>query len=434
MPLVAIVGRPNVGKSTFFNRLTEERQAIVHDEPGVTRDRVYGHVEWGGRVFSIVDTGGFVSNSEDRFEAAIREQVHLAIEEADIILFVNDVTTGVTKMDQEMAGVLRKSDRPVFVIANKADNNERRWAANDLYELGFADVFAVSAINGMGTGDMLDALVAVLPAEVPIDEDDTRTRIAMIGRPNVGKSSITNTLLGTERSIVTEISGTTRDSIDSVMKYHGEELVLVDTVGLRKRARISENVEFYSHLRTERAIESCDVAVLLLDAVEGLEAQDIRVLAQAEQMKKGLVLAINKWDLVEKDTNTALEYETMIRERLKTLSYVPILTISAVTKQRVYKLLDKVLEVVEQRKKRIPTSELNEWMQQIVERHNPPLHRNQRVKLKYVTQVRTSPPVFNFFVNYPKGIKEPYQRYLENQLRRSYGFEGVPIKLVFKLK
>lgn len=433
MPLVAIVGRPNVGKSTFFNRLTEQRQAIVHDQPGVTRDRVYGHVEWGGRTFSIVDTGGFVSNSEDRFEAAIREQVYIAIEEADLILFINDVTVGVTDLDQEMASVLRKSDRPVLIVGNKADNNERRWEANSLYELGFDHVYAVSAINGMGTGDLLDAVVAQLPAgEVEVEDD--RPRFAIIGRPNVGKSSLTNALLGEERSIVTEIGGTTRDSVDAVLKYHGQEIVLVDTAGLRKRAKIKENVEFYSYLRTQRAIESCTTAVLLLDARDGLEAQDIKVLTQAESLKKGLVVAINKWDLIEKETNTALEYENLIRERLQTLDYIPIITISAVTKQRLYKLIDKALEVEAERHKRIPTSELNEWIGPVIARHNPPLYRNQRVKIKYVTQVRSAPPVFQFFTNHPKGIREAYRRYIENQLRREYGFEGVPLKLVFKKK
>ena len=433
MPLVAIVGRPNVGKSTFFNRLTEQRQAIVHDQPGVTRDRVYGHVEWGGRTFSIVDTGGFVSNSEDRFEAAIREQVYIAIEEADLILFINDVTVGVTDLDQEMASVLRKSDRPVLIVGNKADNNERRWEANSLYELGFDHVYAVSSINGMGTGDLLDAVVAQLPAgEVEVKDD--RPRFAIIGRPNVGKSSLTNALLGEERSIVTEIGGTTRDSVDAVLKYHGQEIVLVDTAGLRKRAKIKENVEFYSYLRTQRAIESCTTAVLLLDARDGLEAQDIKVLTQAESLKKGLVVAINKWDLIEKETNTALEYENLIRERLQTLDYVPIITISAVTKQRLYKLIDKALEVEAERHKRIPTSELNEWIGPVIARHNPPLYRNQRVKIKYVTQVRSAPPVFQFFTNHPKGIREAYRRYIENQLRREYGFEGVPLKLVFKKK
>lgn len=433
MPLVAIVGRPNVGKSTFFNRLTEERQSIVHDEPGVTRDRIYGHVEWGGRVFSIVDTGGFVPNSADRFEAAIREQVHLAIEEADLILFINDVTTGVTDLDQEMASVLRKSDRPVLVVGNKADNEERRWDAHALYELGFDHVYALSSINGMGTGDLLDAVVKLLPESPPESQDD-RTRIAIIGRPNVGKSSLTNALLGKERSIVTEISGTTRDSVDSVLKYHGREVVLVDTAGLRKRAKVKENVEFYAYLRTERAIETCDVAVLLLDATEPLESQDIKVLTQAERMKKGLVVAINKWDLIEKNTNSVLEYEAMVKDRLRTLDYVPVITISAFTKQRVHKLLDKVLHVESERHKRISTSDLNEFLATVLERHAPPLYRNQRVKIKYVTQVRTAPPVFNFFTNYAKGVAESYQRYLENQLRIWYSFEGVPIKMVFKQK
>ncbi len=433
MPLVAIVGRPNVGKSTIFNRLTEERRSIVHDEPGVTRDRVYGEVVWGGRAFSIVDTGGFVSGSEDRFEAAIREQVHLAIEEADLILFINDVTVGVTDLDLEMANLLRRSDRPVLVVANKADNEERRWAANDLYQLGFDDIYPISAINGMGTGDLLDDVIKHLP-EGPPEEEDDRPRFAIIGRPNVGKSSLTNVLLGEERSIVTEISGTTRDSIDAVMKVDGQEIVLVDTAGLRKRAKVRENVEFYSALRTERAIESCTTAILLIDAVEGLESQDIKVLKRAEILKKGLVLGINKWDLVEKETNTARDYVASIRERLQTLDFIPIVTISAMTKQRVRKLLDQVLEVDAERHKRIPTAKLNEWLKEALTRHHPPMYRNQRIKINYVTQVRSAPPVFQFFTNQPKGVREGYRRYLENRLRESFGFEGVPVKLVFKQK
>ncbi len=434
MSLVAIVGRPNVGKSTFFNRLTESRHAIVHDEPGVTRDRVYGEAIWNGRTFEVVDTGGFVPRSADRFEAAIREQVRLAIEEADLILFVVDVTTGITDLDEEMADLLRKTDKPVLVLANKADNEQRRWEASVFYQLGLGDVYPISAINGSGTGDLLDAVVAALPPETKTEEEDDRTRIALIGRPNVGKSSLTNALLGRDRSIVTEISGTTRDAVDAAFKYHGEELVLVDTAGLRKRARIRENVEFYAHLRTERAIQSCDVAVLLLDATQGLEAQDIRVLREAEQMKKGLVVAINKWDLVEKDTHTARQFEKMVHERLKTLDYVSIVTISAVTKQRIFKLLDTVLEVAQERKRRVPTSELNEVIQTVIARHHPPTYRNQYVKIKYATQVRTDPPVFSFFCNYPQGIREAYRRYLENQLRAAFGFKGVPLTLVFKRK
>ncbi|MDE2997311.1 MAG: ribosome biogenesis GTPase Der [Bacteroidota bacterium] len=433
MPLVAIVGRPNVGKSTFFNRLTEERQAIVHDEPGVTRDRVYGHVMWGGRTFSIVDTGGYVTGSDDRFEAAIREQVELAIEEADLILFVNDVMVGVTDLDMEMANILRRSDRPVLVVANKADNDERRWEANSLYQLGFDDVYAVSSVNGMGTGDLLDAVVEQLPEGEDEIEDD-RPRFAIIGRPNVGKSSLTNVLLGEERSIVTEVSGTTRDAIDAVLKVDGREIVLVDTAGLRRKARVRENVEFYSTLRTQRAIESCSTAILLIDAKEGLESQDIKVLKQAEMMKKGLVLGINKWDLIEKETNTARDYEAAIKQRLQTLDFVPVVTISAMTKQRVRKLLDRVLEVDAERHKRISTSKLNDWLAGVIARQNPPLYRNQRIKINYVTQVHAGPPVFQFFCNQPKGVREAYRRYLENRLREAFGFEGVPVKLVFKQK
>ncbi len=434
MPLVAIVGRPNVGKSTFFNRLTESRRSIVHDEPGVTRDRVYGTANWTGRDFSVVDTGGFVPRSTDRFEEAIREQVQIAIDEADALIFVVDVTTGVTDIDEEMAAVLRKSDKPVFVAANKADNEMRRWEASTFYQLGLGEVYPISSINGSGTGDLLDAVVAALPPEQVREEEEGRVRIAIIGRPNVGKSSLTNALLGEERSIVTEISGTTRDAIDSLLKYHGQEIVLVDTAGLRKRSKVEENVEFYSTLRTERAIQECDVAVLLLDATQGLEAQDIRVLKHAEEMKKGLVVAVNKWDLVEKETNTARDYQRSIHERLKTLDYVPVLFISAVTKQRISRVLDTALQIAENRRKRIPTAQLNEVMQEAIQRHRPPSYRGQLVRIKYVTQIREAPPVFAFFCNQPKGVGEAYERYLENQIREAFDFTGVPLTLVFKQK
>lgn len=434
MSLVAIVGRPNVGKSTLFNRLTEERRSIVHDEPGVTRDRVYGHMDWGGRTMPLVDTGGFVPGSADRFEAAIREQVHLAILEAGLILFVVDVTTGITDLDAEMASILRRSDRPVILVVNKADNDERRWGAGEFYALGFQDVYALSSINGMGTGDLLDRVIERLPPD-PESEPDARPRIAIIGRPNVGKSSLTNALLGSERSIVTEISGTTRDSVDTELDYGDQKMVLVDTAGLRRKARIRENVEFYSWLRTERAIETCDVAVLLIDAVEGLEAQDIRVLASAERMKKGLVIGINKWDLYpDKETNSVRDYERLVRERLKTLSYVPIITLSAATHQRIYKVLDAALGVISRRRTRVSTSQLNDVLGPALERHHPPSYRGHYVKIKYVTQVRADPPVFNFFCNYPKGIGDAYKRYLENQIRAAFDFEGVPLTLVFKAK
>lgn len=433
MPLVAIVGRPNVGKSTFFNRLTETRDSIVDDQPGVTRDRVYGRVEWGGRGFSIVDTGGFVAASTDRFEAAIREQVAIAIDEADLILLLVDVTTGITDLDQDVALMLRRSDKPVLVVANKADNEQRRWQAADFWQLAVGDVFALSSINGIGTGDLLDAVVAALPAEPPSDAD-TRLRVAIIGRPNVGKSSLTNAWLGKERSIVTEVAGTTRDSVDSVMKYHGRDIVLVDTAGLRKRARIQENIEFYAFLRTERAIEECDVAVLLIDATGGLEAQDIKVLKKAEEMRKGLVIGVNKWDLIEKETNTVRDFEAAIHERLATLDYVPIVTLSATSKQRIAKLLEATLTVAENRTRRISTSQLNDVMLPAIDAHKPPPYRDQLVKIKYVTQTRIEPPVFVFFANHPAGLKDPYRRYLERKLRDSFEFSGVPITISFRKK
>ena len=433
MSLVAIVGRPNVGKSTFFNRLTESRQSIVHDEPGVTRDRVYGTALWNGVGFDVVDTGGFVPRSADRFEEATREQAEIAMREANAILLVTDVKTGVTDFDQELAALLRRGETPVFVVANKADSEARRWEASAFYSLGLGEVYPVSSINGTGTGNLLDDVVAALP-QAPEQEEDDRLRIAVIGRPNVGKSSLTNALLGVDRSIVTEVAGTTRDAIDSVVKYHGQELVLVDTAGLRRRSRVRENVEFYSLLRTERAIEECDVAVLLLDATQGLEAQDIRVLKDAEGAGKGLLIAINKWDLVEKDTHTAREYTALIRDRLKTLDYVPVLFISALTKQRISKVLDAALEVAGRRRRRVTTSKLNDVVQEALARHQPPSYRGQPVRIKYATQVRTGPPVFAFFCNHPKGVGESYRRYLENQIRAAFDFEGVPLRLVFKQK
>ncbi len=434
MPLVAIVGRPNVGKSTLFNRLIEARRAIVHDEPGVTRDRVYGTVEWTGARFSIVDTGGFVPNSAEAFEAAIREQVQIAIEEADAILLVVDVTTGITDLDDDLARLLRKTNKPVFTVANKADNAERRWQAGDFYQLGLGEVYAVSAVNGIGTGELLDDLVASLPTEVAGAEADERLRVAIIGKPNVGKSSLANAILGFPRAIVTEISGTTRDAVHSMVDFEGKDVVLIDTAGLRKKSRVKENVEFYSALRTQRAIEECDIAVLLLDAIEGLQAQDIRVLKQAEELRKGLIIAVNKWDLVDKETNTARDYQKYIYDRLPMLDYVPILFVSAITRKRVYNVLKTAVEIEQQRRRRIATSKLNEVMQKAIAQHHPPAYRNQFVQIKYVTQVRENPPVFAFFCNHPSGVKESYRRYLENKLREAFGFVGVPLTLVFKSK
>ncbi|MEL6614386.1 MAG: ribosome biogenesis GTPase Der [Bacteroidota bacterium] len=434
MPLVAIVGRPNVGKSTLFNRLTEQRQAIVHDESGVTRDRIYGDVEWNGRTFDLVDTGGLVPRSAERFEAAIREQVLLTLEEADVILFVVDVETGVTDLDQEVAQVLRRAEQPVIVVGNKADNDLRRMEAAELWSLGLGEVYALSAINGSGTGDFLDAVVEALPDEPDAPEADAAPRIAFIGRPNVGKSSLTNRLVGRQRSIVTEIAGTTRDSVDARIEHDGREVVLVDTAGLRRKARVKENVEFYSMLRTERAIQTCDVAVLLVDAERGFESQDAKVLREAADMKKGLVVVVNKWDLVEKETNTARDFERAAKERLGTLDFVPFLFISALTGQRADRVLNLALEVHDRRQARIPTATLNEVVERAVRGQYPPSWRGNYVQIKYATQVRESPPVLAFFSNHPQGIKESYSRYLENQIRAAFDFEGVPLTLVYKQK
>jgi len=432
--LVAVVGRPNVGKSTLFNRLTEERQAIVHDEPGVTRDRIYGQVEWTGHEFDLVDTGGLVPRSEERFEAAIREQVLITLEEADAILFVVDCTTGITNLDEEIAARLRKARQPVFVVANKADNDARRLDAAEFYSLGLENVFAISSINGSGTGDLLDAVVAALPEEPIVEEEDEAPRIAFIGRPNVGKSSLTNRLLGEQRSIVTEVAGTTRDSIDARTTVNGREVVLVDTAGLRKRARVQENVEFYSLLRTERAIQRCDVAVLLLDGSLGLEMQDARVLRQAEDLNKGLLIVVNKWDLVPKETNTARDWVKSIRDRLGLMAYVPIEFVSALTGQRAHRVIEAALKVHDERLKKVSTSELNEVIQAATAAQHPPTYRGTYIKIKYATQVKARPPVFAMFCNHPEGIKESYRRYLENKIREAFGFEGVPLALSFRKK
>ncbi len=432
MTTVAIVGRPNVGKSTLFNRLIESRKAIVDDVSGITRDRLYGSVFWNGVTFSVIDTGGYVPGSDRPLESAIRDQVELAVEEADAILFVVDIVTGITDLDETMAAMLRPIGKPVLVVANKADNMERRWAAAEFYRLGIDPVFPVSAINGSGTGELLDTLVAELPKEEEEEDQENRPRIAFIGRPNVGKSSLTNALIGTERSIVTEIAGTTRDRIDSVLRFKGRELTLIDTAGLRRKTRITGNVEFYASVRTQRAIAECDVAVLLIDAEQGLEAQDIRVLKQAEEQRKGLVLAVNKWDLIPKETNTARAYERTIRERIPTMNYVPILFISALTRQRIFRLMERVVEVVDARGRRLPTSELNDVMHAAVRSYPPAMDRGRQVKIRYFAQVHVNPPVIGIFTNRPKGIRDDYRRYLENKLRAAFAFEGVPVVMSFR--
>ena len=439
MALVAIVGRPNVGKSTLFNRLTEERTAIVHDEPGVTRDRLFGDVEWNGRTFDLVDTGGLVPRSAETFEAAIREQVEITLDEADVILFVVDATTGITDLDSEVAGRLRRAEQPVFVVVNKADNPARALDAAEFWSLGFERLFPLSAINGTGTGDFLDDVVAALPDDAPAEDTEGIPRIAFIGRPNAGKSSLTNKLLALagrpERSIVTPIAGTTRDAVDARLAWRDREVILVDTAGLRKKARITENVEFYSTLRTERALQSCDVAVVLVDAERGLETQDAKTLREAEMMKKGIVIAINKWDLIQdKQTNTARDIERSIRERLGLLDFVPIVFASALTGQRADKVLDTALAVYDERRRRVPTAKLNEVIEAAVQAQHPPSYRGGYVLIKYASQVRTEPPVFAMFCNHPEGIRESYQRYIENQIRAAFGFSGVPLTISFRKK
>jgi GTP-binding protein len=431
--LAAIVGRPNVGKSTLFNRLTGARQAIVDDEAGVTRDRVYGEAEWGGRTIPLVDTGGYVPRSDDPFERAIREQAETALADADVILFVVDVTTGITDVDQEIAQVLRRAEAPVLVLANKADNQEREWAASEFYQLGLGEVYPVSGTTKRGVDAMMEALVEALP-DAAEEEVPDRTRISMIGKPNAGKSSLVNAILGFDRAIVTETPGTTRDAVHSVVRYEGEELLLVDTAGMRKKAR-REGVEFYASVRSERAIEEGDVCILVLDATEELHKQDLSVLRQADEHKKGMVIAVNKWDLVPKDGGTMDQYTKYVRQYLGTLDHVPLVYVSAVTGQRVYDLIDTALAVAEKRGQRVQTSTLNDVLQAALKQKHPPSTSSGAfVKIKYATQVRTAPPVFVFFANHPEEVRTSYRRYLEGELREAFGYEGVPLTLVFKEK
>ena len=431
--LVAIVGRPNVGKSTLFNRLTASRQAIVDDEAGVTRDRVYGEAEWKGRTIPLVDTGGYVPRSDDPFERAIRDQAEIALDDADVILFVVDVTTGITDIDQEIANVLRTADAPVMVLANKSDNEERDWAASEFYQLGLGDVYPVSATTKRGFDDMMGALTDALPDEDE-EEDIERTTISLVGKPNVGKSSLVNATLGFDRAIVTEVPGTTRDAVSSVVRYEDRELLLVDTAGMRKRSK-TEGVEFYAAVRSDQAIKTGDVCVLVLDATQELHKQDLSVLSQVDEHKKGMVIAVNKWDLVPKDGDTMKQYTKYLKQYLGQHDHVPIVYVSAVTKQRVYELLDTALEVAEEREKRITTSDLNDVVQAAIrEKHPPTMSSGAFVKIKYATQVREAPPVFVFFANHPEGVRESYKRYLEGKLREAFGFAGVPLTLAFKDK
>ena len=432
-PVVSIVGRPNVGKSTLFNRLVGERKAIVHDESGVTRDRHYGQTFWGGRDFTLIDTGGYVPHDSDVMLQGIREQVHIAIEESDVILFVMDVEIGITDLDKAIADILRRQSTPVLIIANKSDNERRSWQAAEFYGLGFDQVYAISSVNGTGTGDLMDEIVNLLPEESETIESDV-PKLAIVGRPNVGKSSLVNALLNKERSIVTDIAGTTRDSINSTLIFNEKEYILVDTAGLRRRTKVQENVEFYSTIRTHKAIQECDVAIIMMDAVLGFEAQDIRILVEAEKFNKGIIIAVNKWDLVEKETNTLKDYEAAIYDKIPDMKYIPIVSVSALTKQRIHKILELADTVIENRSRKISTSHLNDFVENMIRERPLPVVNGSSLKLKYSTQVKTKPPVFAFFMNRPKDLPANYRKFIENKLRGNFDFTGVPITMVFKEK
>ena len=431
--IVAIVGRPNVGKSTFFNRMIQRREAIVDAVSGVTRDRHYGKSEWNGKEFTLIDTGGYVVGSDDIFEAEIDKQVELAIDEADVIIFIVDVETGVTGMDEDVAHLLRKSKKPVLLTVNKVDNNKRRENAVEFYSLGLGDYYPIASINGSGTGELLDALVEVLP-ETEDEVADELPRFAVVGRPNAGKSSFINALIGEERYIVTDIAGTTRDAIDTKYNRFGFEFNLVDTAGIRRKSKVKEDLEFYSVMRSVRAIEYCDVAILVLDATRGFEGQDQNIFWLAEKNKKGIVILVNKWDLVEKDHHTSKDFEAKIRKEIEPFTDVPIVFISALTKQRIFKAIETAVEVYNNRKNRISTSKLNDVMLDIIKQNPPPAYKGKYVKIKFCTQLPTPTPQFAFFANLPQYVKEPYKRFIENKLREHFNFNGVPIVIYFRKK
>ena len=431
--IVAIVGRPNVGKSTFFNRLIKRREAIVDAVSGVTRDRHYGKTDWNGVEFSVIDTGGYLSGSDDTFEKEINKQVSLAVEEADAIIFMVNVEDGLTGMDEQVADLLRKSRKPVLIAVNKVDSNNRLNDMHEFYALGFEHLYALSSINGSGTGELLDDLVKILP-ERERQEESELPRFAVIGRPNAGKSSFINALIGEERYIVTDIAGTTRDAIDTKYNRFGFEFNLVDTAGIRRKAKVKEDLEFYSVMRSIRAIEHSDVCILMLDATRGFESQDANIFWLAQRNRKGIVILVNKWDLVEKENNTAKAYEAAIRNEIEPFTDVPILFVSALNKQRIYKAIETAVGVYQNRTKRIPTRQLNEVMLPIIENYPPPAIKGKYIKIKFCTQLPTPMPQFAFFANLPQYVRDPYRRFIENKLRENFDFNGVPIDVYFRQK
>ena len=431
--IVAVVGRPNVGKSTFFNRLIKRREAIVDAVSGVTRDRHYGKTDWNGVSFSVIDTGGYLAGGDDSFEKEINKQVALAIDEADAIIFMVNVEEGLTGMDEAVAEMLRKCHKPILVAVNKVDSNNRRNDMHEFYALGFEHLYALSSVNGSGTGELLDDLVALLPVKEP-QEENTLPRFAVVGRPNAGKSSFINALIGEDRYIVTDIAGTTRDAIDTKYNRFGFEFNLVDTAGIRRKSKVKEDLEFYSVMRSIRAIEHSDVCILMLDATRGFESQDANIFWLAQRNRKGIVILVNKWDLVEKENNTAKQYEASIRKEIEPFTDVPILFVSALNKQRIYKAIETAVAVYNNRTKRIPTRKLNEVMLPIIENYPPPAIKGKYIKIKFCTQLPTPMPQFAFFANLPQYVKDPYRRFIENKLRENFDFNGVPIDVYFRQK
>jgi GTP-binding protein len=432
--IVAIVGRPNVGKSTLFNRLTEQRQAIMDNQSGVTRDRHYGTAEWNGTYFTVIDTGGYVVGSEDVFEESIREQVEIAIQESTVLLFVVDTQTGITGLDEDFANVLRRSKKPVYIVANKAESSDRAQGAAEFYGLGLGDPYAISSMTGTGTGDLLDEVVKHFQGPGVEDPDAGVPKIAILGRPNVGKSSFLNVLTGQERSIVTDIAGTTRDAINTRYKAYGKDFILTDTAGIRRKARIQDNIEFYSTLRSIRAMEESDVCIVMLDATRGLEAQDLNIIGQAVKAKKGIVIMVNKWDAVEKDHRTADVLRKEMIQRMMPIDYVPIIFASVHEKQRIFQVMEKAMEVYENRGKKVTTSKLNDALQPDIEKFPPPSLKGKMIRIKYMLQVPTPSPTFVFFCNLPQYVQESYQRFLENRIREHFDFTGVPLTLFFRQK